>query len=293
MDGELTQVRLRTPTKPLAVSVVESEVGDGDVVRLTVQLGPEQWKRVVDEHLFHLDPKSMGTGFADDADPNRPVDVTLGLDRDAAAGLTGPPESVVDVDQWYALDVHQELDIPEELRSKGAFLRTGFRTTWADDPIVGGGGGSLLDVVAKFFADRELPVERVEGADVFKADGSGENGDWSVWIEVREEEGICLVWSSYSGGVPEPRRAAMMELITRINPDVAVGAFELDLDRGNLSFRTSIDVTGDRLNDALLEQLIGANVGTFDDYLPVIDRVMEEGNDPKAVLRFRGPGRRS
>jgi hypothetical protein len=246
----------------------------------------------VDEHLFHLDPQSMGTGFADDADVSRPVAVTLGLDRDTAAGLAGPPESVVDADHWYALDVHQELDIPEELRSKGAFLRTGFRTTWADDPIVGGGGGSLIDVVEKFFADRGLPVERVEGVDVFKADGSGENGDWTVWIDVREEDGICIVWSSYGGGVPEPRRAAMMELVTRINPDVPVGAFELDLERGNLSFRTSIDVTGDRLNDALLEQLIGANVGAFDDYLPAIDRMMEEGNDAKAVLRFRGPSRR-
>jgi hypothetical protein len=234
----------------------------------------------------------MGTGFADDADVSRPVDVTLGLDRDVAADLDGPPESVVDAASWYALDVHQELDIPEELKSKGAFLRTGFRTTWADDPVVGGGGGSLIEVVEKFFADRDLPVERVQDT-VFKADGSGENGDWSVWIEVREEEGICLVWSSYTGGVPEARRAGMMELITRINPDVAVGAFELDLDRGNLSFRTSIDVTDDRLNDALLEQLIGANVGTFDDYLPSIDRMMEDGNDARAVLRFRGPGPRS
>ncbi len=95
------------------------------------------------------------------------------------------------------------------------------------------------------------------------------------------------MWSSYGEGVPEERRPAMMELLTRINPDVAVGAFELDLDRGNVSFRTSIDVTGDRLTDALLERLIGANVGAFDDYLPAIEKIaLSDGHDPKAVLQF-------
>jgi hypothetical protein len=297
VDSELTPLSLVTPTKPLPVEIVDAEAASPGTVRLTVRLKPAAWKRVVDEHLFHLDPASMGTGWANDADLKRPVDVELGLARGIAFSVDGadigrqlvedPDEEILDADNWYALDVHQELALPKEFATKKAALRTGFRTAWADSPLVGGGGVPLIDLVEGFFHERELPFERMEDQTIVKAEGTGANGDWTVWIETREDEGLVLVWSSYAGGVPEERRTSMMELITRINPDVAVGAFELELDRGNLSFRTSIDVTGDRLTDALLERLIGANVGAFDDYLPAIEKIAtQDGQDPKAVLQF-------
>ena len=297
MDGELSKLDLVTTTKPLPVAVVGATGEGPGSVRLTVRLDPSAWKRVVDEQLFHLDPASMGTSWANDADLKRPVDVELGLERGVAFSIDGadierhlveePDDGLRDSDNWYALDVHQELELPKGFEGKNASLRTGFRTAWVDSPLVGGGGSPLIDVVENFFNERELPFERVEDQTIFKAEGTGANGDWTVWIEVREDDGIVLAWSSYQGGVPEERRPAMMELITRINPDVAVGAFEFDLDDGNLSFRTSIDVTGDRLTDALLERLIGANVGEFDDYLPAIEKIAtQDGQDPTAVLKF-------
>ncbi|MEY2403488.1 MAG: hypothetical protein QOD38_1039, partial [Acidimicrobiaceae bacterium] len=250
MDGQLSQLNqldLVTPTKPLPVEVVGSAAGTPGAVRLIVRLSPDSWRRVVDEQLFHLDPASMGTSWANDADLTQPVDVQLGLERGVAYSIDGadierqladdPDDEILDSDNWYALDVHQELALPKEFANKKASLRTGFRTAWADSPLVGGGGMALIDVVESFFNERELPFERVEDQTIVKAVGSGANGDWTVWIEAREDDGIVLVWSSYAEGVPEERRPAMMELITRINPDVAVGAFELDLDRGNVSFR--------------------------------------------------------
>jgi hypothetical protein len=297
VDGELSKLDLVTATKPLPVEILGADAEGPGSVRLTVRLDPSAWKRVVDEELFHLDPASMGTSWADDADLKRPVDVELGLERGVAYSVDGADierhlvdqrdEELLDSENWYALDVHQELDLPKGFEGKNASLRTGFRTAWVDSPLVGGGGSPLIDVVENFFNERELPFERVEDQTIFKAQGSGANGDWTVWIDVQEDDGIVLVWSSYQDEVPEPRRPAMTELITRINPDVPVGAFELDLDRGSLSFRTSIDVTGDRLTDALLERLIGANVGAFDDYLPAIDKIaQQDGQDPKAVLKF-------
>lgn len=294
----MTELHLVTPTKPLPVEVLESAAPMPGAIRLTVRLKPAAWKRVVDEELFHLDPSSMGTGWANDADLTKPVDVELGLRRGVAFAVDGadieqqlidePEDDILDSDNWYALDVHQEMALPKEYANKKhASLRTGFRTAWADSSLVGGRGAVLIDVIEDFFKERELPFERVDDETIVKAVGSGANGDWTVWIEAREEHGIVLVWSSYAEGVPEERRDKMMELLTRINPDVAVGAFELDLERGNVSFRTSIDVTGDRLTDALLERLIGANVGEFDDYLPAIEKIAQsDGHDPKAVLQL-------
>ncbi|MEY2420284.1 MAG: hypothetical protein QOI95_351 [Acidimicrobiaceae bacterium] len=148
---------------------------------------------------------------------------------------------------------------------------------------------ALLDVVMKFFRERDVPIEQLEDTTVFRGVGDGANGSWTLWVEVREDDELCLVWSSYSEAVDEARRPAVMELITRVNPDIEVGAFEMDLDRGNVSFKTSIDVTGDRLSEALFERLIGHNVQSFDDYLPAIEEVARDGVDPKdVVLAFRG-----
>ena len=128
----------------------------------------------------------------------------------------------------------------------------------------------MLDVVRRFLAGHDIAAERVEGETILRMEGTGANGEWTLWIQTREDEGLCLVWSSWPQAVPEDRRVAVMELVTRINPDLAVGAFELDLDRGQLSLRTSIDVTGDRLTEALVARLVGANVETFDDHLPAL-----------------------
>jgi len=108
-------------------------------IRLTVRLKPAAWKRVVDEELFHLDPSSMGTGWANDADLTKPVDVELGLRRGVAFAVDGadieqqlidePEDDILDSDNWYALDVHQEMALPKEYANKKhASLRTGFRT---------------------------------------------------------------------------------------------------------------------------------------------------------------------
>ncbi len=139
-------------------------------------------------------------------------------------------------------------------------------------------------MVRRWLADHELQSTPVAGQTVLRLDGEGANGSWILWIETREDDDLCIVWSSWPQEIPLERRGAVMELVTRVNTDIQVGAFELDLSRGQLSFRTSLDVTDDRLSEALLARLVGANVETFDDYLPALDRVLA-GEDPVTALR--------
>jgi hypothetical protein len=80
--------------------------------------------------------------------------------------------------------------------------------------------------------------------------------------------------------VPADRRPAVMELITRINVELAVSWFELDLDHGSVSARSGLDFEGIRpTDDALVENAFYAAERTLDRFLPALTAVALEGLD--------------
>jgi len=83
------------------------------------------------------------------------------------------------------------------------------------------------------------------------------------------------------------------ELLTRANYGMLIGNFELDLDDGEIRYKTSIDMEGlvplsaeDRSVSKLLwKSLVYANVLTSDQYLPAIKSVVEGHAEPAEALQ--------
>jgi Putative bacterial sensory transduction regulator len=115
-----------------------------------------------------------------------------------------------------------------------------------------------------------------------RAEAGGENGRWTVYGRVRN--GRRLVFYSGGGFVPEGQREAAMELATRANWGLPLGNFELDLDSGELNYKTSVDLDGVEPDPLLFKHLVHTNVHTFDKYLPAIRAVLDEGAEPAAAL---------
>jgi hypothetical protein len=136
-----------------------------------------------------------------------------------------------------------------------------------DVPILG-------EVVRRFFEDKGWTVRELE-------DGSlaltfdGQHGRWRCRMFLDESLGQLSFYSILPELVPADRRAAVVEFVTRANVELILGNFELDLDRGELRFKTSIDVEGDRLTAALLTHVVHANVLSMDRYLPGLARVAD------------------
>ncbi len=63
-----------------------------------------------------------------------------------------------------------------------------------------------------------------------------------------------------------------------------IGNFELDFTDGEIRYKTSIDVEGDRLTSALIRQLVYANVTMMDEYLPGIKAVVEGELSPEDAI---------
>ena len=76
----------------------------------------------------------------------------------------------------------------------------------------------------------------------------------------------------------------MAEFITRANYGMIVGSFEMDYGDGEVRYKTSIDVEGDRLSLGLVRQLVYINVLMMDRYLPGIMKVAYGDVDPAAAI---------
>jgi hypothetical protein len=98
----------------------------------------------------------------------------------------------------------------------------------------------------------------------------GDNGEWQCYVTVFEDEERIVFYSVYPEHVSDRSRRDVAELFIRINFNLLVGSFDLDLDDGEARFRTSLDIEGGELTDGLLRQVAYANVTTMDHYLPAV-----------------------
>lgn len=67
---------------------------------------------------------------------------------------------------------------------------------------------------------------------------------------------------------------------------MVLGNFELDFSDGEIRYKTSIDVEGDRLTPALVQNLVYTNVMMMDQYLPGITAVLEQGLSPAEAIHW-------
>ncbi|MEE3718571.1 YbjN domain-containing protein [Tumidithrix elongata RA019] len=142
----------------------------------------------------------------------------------------------------------------------------------------------LFEILVEFFQQDNWDFAQTEGETVLRTMFQGENGQWSCYAWVLEERKRMAFYSICPVNVPEERKQYLAELITRCNYCLLMGNFEMDFLDGEIRFKTSIDVNGDRLTFALLRQLIYTNVLTMDRYLPAIMAVIYGDVSPQQAI---------
>lgn len=143
---------------------------------------------------------------------------------------------------------------------------------------------SLMDTVVRFFREDNWPFEQMEGRPVLRSGFRGDNGNWRCYAQVREEQEQFIFYSVLDVYVPENRRPAMAEFLTRANYGLIIGNFEMDWNDGEIRYKTSIDVEGDQLSVPLVHRLVYVNVLMMDRYLPGIMQVAFGNVDPAAAI---------
>jgi hypothetical protein len=143
---------------------------------------------------------------------------------------------------------------------------------------------SLFEVVEQFFTEDEWYYVRLNGQTVLQANFTGKNGRLNCFAQTNEEQFIYFFYSICPVNVPEDRRMMVAEFITRANYGLKVGNFEMDMDDGEVRFKTSIDVEKSELNRGLVSNLVYSNVWTMDRYLPGILSVTYGSETPRQAI---------
>lgn len=129
---------------------------------------------------------------------------------------------------------------------------------------------NIFEEMINFFKNDDWPFVQLSGQPALQIIFQGKNGKWNCYARAREEQQQFVFYSICPVNAPEEKRLAVAEFITRANSGMMLGNFELDFNDGEISYKTSIDVEGDRISSALIKRLVYANVMMMDEYLPGI-----------------------
>jgi len=148
---------------------------------------------------------------------------------------------------------------------------------------------SIYQTIIKFFNREDWEFKESSDKQGLLLGFKGKNSEWTCYARVREQQRQFLFYSVVPIQAPENKLANITEFITRANYGMAIGNFELDFTDGEIRYKTSIDVDGDRLNFDLFRNLVYTNVMMMDEYLPGIMSVIQgEMEAEEAILRIEG-----
>ena len=149
--------------------------------------------------------------------------------------------------------------------------------------------GPVFGAMVDFFEDDNWPYSVVDGEAVLSMHFVGQSGHWICYAQAREEQQQFVFYSVCPMAMPDFKRAAVAEFVTRANYGMIIGNFELDYNDGEVRYKTSLDVEGTVLNSALVRQAVYANVLMMDRYLPgLLALVYNDITPADAVAQVEG-----
>lgn len=155
-------------------------------------------------------------------------------------------------------------------------------------PLESGESGApeltVYGAITSFLTEQGLIFTEEPAQGRVRFEYASEEAAWSSFAVAFEEAQQVAIYGVLPFAVGPERRAAALELIARINYGHVIGNFEMDLDDGELRFKTSLDFEGAELTLGLLRQLFASNVAVMSHYLPAILAVVLRGRDPQAAL---------
>ena len=142
----------------------------------------------------------------------------------------------------------------------------------------------LTDLVIDLFEKEECPYEQSEEGTEFRIYFHGRHSSFSTLIFVDEDECILRTYSKCSVKIPKHKLSAITELIARINLELYIGNFDLDIDERIALFRTAMKICTDNPGQHTVGTLIFGNCFSMDRFSPVIASVIYGNISPKKAI---------
>ncbi|MBE9031492.1 YbjN domain-containing protein [filamentous cyanobacterium LEGE 11480] len=149
---------------------------------------------------------------------------------------------------------------------------------------------SLLTALTNFLDSEDWPYAKLpanadnDPTTTLRLSFRGDNGQWPCYAKLNQQQQTLCFYSIAPIPAQPDQQPATAEFITRANYGMILGNFELDYSDGEIRYKTSIDVEGDNLTPALIQNLVYTNVMTMDQYLPGLLAVLEQNATPQQAI---------
>ena len=143
----------------------------------------------------------------------------------------------------------------------------------------------LLSAVELWLKSEDWKFAQVDGENTFRMDVQGKSGVWTCFARTDEEREILLFHSILPNRVPPERRAAAAAFITLANFGMLIGNFEMDMDDGEVRFKTSLCVADGALTPGMIRKVVSYNLSTLDRYLAGLNQVVYGDADPIKTIK--------
>lgn len=148
----------------------------------------------------------------------------------------------------------------------------------------------LIDVVEKYLTGTKWIYNINEGRDVIDCSVQGNNSVFKIYFVLEQERDFISINIHIENIIPENKRLHVSEYITRINYNLSLGNFRLNMENGDIRFQLSTDFEDSSLSIKMLENMLWAGINTFDKYQPGLMQVIYANISPKdAILSIDKP----
>lgn len=101
----------------------------------------------------------------------------------------------------------------------------------------------------------------------------GEHAKYNVFVDCNEKTEVVSAFAYAPFEVPESRREEVAELFVRLNRKILLGNFDLDMNDGEIRFRSGMDVEGGELTQTMIENLIRVCIWSWEKHYETIMEV--------------------
>lgn len=141
---------------------------------------------------------------------------------------------------------------------------------------------SLQEAVLGWFAEDGWTLTPAEGGSTWASTVEGDHGRWMTLLQVVDDRSVFVFYSLLPVSPAGARIPDVVEYATRANFGMITGNFEVDVDTGDVRYKTAIDLSEVAPDDlasgtvvrSLVADLTYTNVSTADRYLPGLLQVV-------------------
>ncbi len=281
-------VKMSTPSgEELNIKITEANFiiaeGEPSEARLSIKIDNKTYQRIDKLEAFNLKQDKRKESALEGFSENKPIEIELILDKSQITKLDSKvinAEKLIETlhkltysdlkapllktENWFALNVKQEVDVPEDMKGS---LKMGYATTWVEEFETKIVPTPFVQKIFDYFNKNTTNCQIVNTAFSIVFEYYYENKKWNCLLIPKEEYKQVILYIYSPKKIEKEKCMETCKEITKINYDLPIGNFELDLDNCEIRFKTYLESVNPEITDEELKLLLDANIYTINKFM--------------------------